>query len=452
MEDHIFIEDLQHTNRGRIPERIFHAKGIGAHGYFEVTHDITKYCAAKIFCEVGKRTPQFTRFSLGISHFGLADTIQRGLRGVATKFYTEEGNWDLTCVSEPVLAANDPLMPLNGANAFFNDPQRNWPVLENAWDWVTLFPESVHFMLITSTDRGIPDGYRHMNSFAINTYKLINRHGEAVYARFTWITEQGIKNIDPLRAVQLAGSNPDHYDQDLVEAINRGDYPWFKLCIQVMTFEEAEKLPFNPFSASKVWPHKQFPLIPVGRMVMNRNTANHHDETEQSAFWPGNLVPGIRASPDKNLTGRFMIYKDNHVHRLGVNYQQIPINQPLKRVTNYQREGRGVYVSQGSAPNYFPNSFGGPVESQEAQELDPSYRECGDVARHDEDPDYYSQPREFWRNVLNDVEKQRTIFNIALTVRQVSIPLQKRTIALFGKVDQDIANRLEEELRKPAPQ
>lgn len=448
MEDHIFLEDFQHMARGRIPERVFHAKGSGVHGYFEVTHDISKYCAASVF-QVGKRTPQFTRFSIGVSQLGSTDTLPRGIRGLSTKFYTEEGNWDLSCLSEPVLVVNDPGMLLNFSNARNNDPKANLPSPDRSWDIVTLLPESVHFMLLAHTDRGIPDGYRHMNAFAINTFKLINKHGEPVFARFHVLTDQGIRNLDPIRAVQLAGANPDYYVQDLVQAIERGDYPSYSVSIQVMTEEQAQDLEFNPFNVTKVWPHKRFPLIPVGKLVMNRNALNHWDETEQSIFFPGNFVPGIRAAPgDKNLAGRIMIYRDAQVYRLGVNHNQWPINRPTNPVQNYQREGRGVITSQAGAPNYFPNSFGGPIESIRAQELDPSFRMCADIGRYEErDPDHYSQPRELWRSVLDEEHKRRTVGNLAASLRPVvRKDIQRRAIELFRKVDEELGSMIEEAL------
>lgn len=444
MEDHVFLEDIQHVGRGRIPERKFHAKGVGVHGYFEVTNDITKYCDAKIFSEVGKRTPQFTRFSIGISQLGSADTIPRGLRGMSTKFYTEEGNWDLSCLTEPVLIANEPGMLLSTSNAGNAETRSNLPDPNRVWDFATLFPESAHFFLLTHTDRGFPDGYRHANQWAINNYMMINQHGETIYARFHLLTDQGVRNLDPIRAGQLAGVNPDYFNEDLIQSINRGDYPSFTMFIQVMTDEQATELDYNPFNVTKIWSQKKFPLIPVGKLVMNRNVENHWDETEQSVYFPGNLVPGLRPAPgDRNFHGRIMIYRDTQLYRLGVNHGQLPINRPLFPVRNYQREGRGVFITQGSAPNYFPNSYGGPVESVRAQELDPPFKVCGDVMRHEEKNfDPYSQPGDFWRNVLDEEHKGRVVVNLTTSLRLTRKEIQERAIKLWENVDEDLGRRL----------
>lgn len=234
-----------------------------------------------------------------------------------------------------------------------------------------------------------------------------------------------------------------------MEAVERGEYPSYTLYVQIMTFEQAEAVLFNPFDPTMMWPQKAFPLIEVGRLTLNRNVQNYWDETEQAVFTPANLIPGIKASPDKVLAGRMFSYQDSQIYRMGVNRMQLPINRPLNPVANYQREGRGVYVSQGAAPHYFPNSFGGPVESERAQELDPSYRACGDVERfEDKDIDFFAQPREYWRNVLDDDHKTRLIENMASSLKTVKREIQKRVIDLFVHVDEEIGNRLEDALEK----
>ena len=437
MEDHVFLEDMQHMARGRIPERAVHAKGTGAHGYFEVTNDITKYCAAKLFSEVGKRTKLFARFSVSITSLGSADT-NRGPRGAGFKMYTEEGNWDLTVLNEPVFPVNSPMKIVSMANSVERNPQSNLPDANARWDWFSYNPEGTHFQLLNFSDRGIPDGYRYLNMWGISTFTLVNQHGESVYTRFFVRSDLGFRALDPVRAVQLAGSNPDYASQDLSDAITRGDYPSYTLLIQVMTLQEAKDLRYDPFDNTKVWSQKKFNPIPVGKIVLTANTANHWDESEQAAFCPVNLVPGIRPSPDKVLADRMFVYQDTQVYRLGVNHNQLPINSPICPVANYLREGRGVYVSQGSAPVYFPNSFGGPVESQRAAELEPSYRVCGEVGRYEDEDDHFWQPRDFWKNVIDAPHRRRLAANIAQSLRTASRPVQRRVIEIFSKVDPEV--------------
>lgn len=449
MEDHVFLEDIQHVNRGRIPERIIHAKGTGVHGYFEVTNDITKYCDSALFSEVGKRTPIFTRFSVAASQLGSADTSVRGVRGMGVKFYTEEGNWDLTLLSEPVFIINDTLKIFSSSNAGSPNPRSNLPDQNANWDFITQTPDMIHFVLWQHSDTGLPDGYRYMDTHALNTYKLINAHGEQVYVRFHIKSDQGVRNLTPERAIQLAGANPDYAAQDLIEAVQRGDFPTYSLKVQIMSFEQAEALDFNPFDVTMIWPQKDFPLIEVGRLTLNRNVQNHWDETEQAVFFPGSFIPGIRPSPDKVLAARIFSYQDTQNYRMGSNRYQLPINRPLNPVANYQRDGRNVYISQGAAPHYFPNSFGGTVESERAQELDPPYKWCGDVKRHDEvEIDYFSQSREFWRNFLDDDHRSRVVNNLATSLRTVEKAIQRRAIKMFSRVDEEISEKLEAALEK----
>lgn len=418
------------------------------HGYFEVTKDITKYCVAKMFGEVGKRTPIFCRMSMGTSQLGLAETGNRGIRGMAVKFYTEDGNYDLTMLGEPAFVHDDPIKQVTSseaANVHMLHTRSNLLDEDSNWDFISQTPAMLHFTLWQHSDTGFPDGYRFFNMFGVNTYKFVNQHGEQVYIRYHNLPDQGVRNLTPEQATSLAGSNPDYATQDLVEAVARGDYPSWTLSVQVMTFEEAEKVPFNPFDPTKLWPQSEFPLLEIGRMTMNRNVQSHWDETEQVVFNPGSFVPGIRASPDKVLHGRIFAYSDAQSFRIGANRNQLPINQPLNRANNYQRDGRSVYLSQGSAPHYFPNSFGGPVESERAAELDPPYKVCGDIIRADErNIDHFMQPREYWRNVLDEGHKGRVIKSIARLLRMVKERVRERSIEMMGNVDEEIAHRLRE--------
>lgn len=449
MLDHFLMEDLQHTMRGRISERLFHARGSAAHGYFEVTKDISRYCGAKLFNDVGKRTPVFTRFSIGSGRLGSAETQSPGLRGMACKFYTEDGNWDLLCNNAVVFMANDPTFANGIQHSTMPEPASNLTNVSRFWDFMSLLPESTFFQIWLLSDWAMPFSYRHMDTFAGNTFKMINKHGEPIFVRFTFTTCQGVRGLTPQRAAQLAGSNPDYLTQDLVEAIERGDYPSWILNIQVMSSEAAASLEYDPFNVTKLWSQEQFPLIEVGRLTLNRNTANHFDEAEQSVFNPGNFVPGIRpAEGDKNLAGRMFAYSDTQMYRMGVNHNQLPINQPLVPVKNYQRDGRGVYVSQGAAPTYFPNSFGGPEESARARELDPTFKMCGDIVRRDNsEDDHFSHAQLFWHSLLED-HQQRLIMNFGNTLRPVLKKIQKRVLGLLENVDSHLAERVEEAINQ----
>lgn len=450
LQDHIFFNSMAHLNRARIPERVAHARGAGAHGYFEVTHDITKYCGAKLFEEIGKRTPVFVRFSTATGEIGTADT-RREHRGFAIKFYTEEGNWDLVGNSSPVFFLGDPMGFTSLLAVARRNPATNLRDPNALWDFVSYRPDTMHQVLFITSDRGIADGYRHIHGFGVHAFMLVNNEGETCYAKFTWRTNQGIRNLSSARGEELAGVDPQYSARDLFTNIEEGNYPSWTFYIQIMTMDEAENWRMNPFDPTKVWPHKEFPLIEVGQLVLNRNVDNHFNETEQAAFSPANLVPGIRPSPDRVLAARMFAYSDTQRYRLGVNHEQLPINAPLTAPRNYLRGGLMNYVSQGAAPNYFPNSLGGPVESERAKKLEKPYRACGEVKRHNFLVDTFVQPREFWNRVLDDGEKRRTVMNITGTLRLALPPIQKRVVNLFSQVSQDLGDMIEEELRKHPP-
>ncbi|TNN00394.1 hypothetical protein fugu_011640 [Takifugu bimaculatus] len=339
VQDVVFTDEMAHFDRERIPERVVHAKGAGAFGYFEVTHDITHYCKAKLFEHVGKTTPIAVRFSTVGGESGSADTV-RDPRGFAVKFYTEEGNWDLTGNNTPIFFIRDALLFPSFIHTQKRNPQTHMKDPDMMWDFWSLRPESLHQVSFMFSDRGLPDGYRHMNGYGSHTFKLVNAKGECVYCKFHFKTDQGIKNLSVEEAGRLASANPDYAIGDLFNAIANGNYPSWTFYIQVMTFEQAEKFHFNPFDLTKVWSHKEYPLIPVGKMVLNRNPVNYFAQVEQMAHDPSNMPPGIEPSPDKMLQGRLFSYPDTHRHRLGANYLQIPVNCPYRaRVANYQRDG-----------------------------------------------------------------------------------------------------------------
>lgn len=365
IQDFHLIDKLAHFDRERIPERVVHAKGAGAHGFFEVTDDVTKFCKAKVFDKVGKKTPIFIRFSTVGGEKGSADT-ERDPRGFAIKFFTEEGNWDMVGNNTPVFFIRDPIKFPDFIHTQKKNPQTNLKCPDMFWDFLSLTPESCHQVTILFSDRGTPDGYRHMNGYSSHTYKWVNAQGEVFYVKWHFKTNSGIKNLPTATAGRLAGEDPDYATRDLFNHIKNGNTAEWTFYAQIMPEKEAETYQWNVLDITKVWPHKDYPLVKVGRIVLNRNPDNYFAETEQSAFSPGHFVPGIEPSNDKMLQGRLFSYPDTHRHRLGVNYQQIPINCPYRtRVINHQRDGPAtVNGNGGSALNYEPNSFSGPVENK----------------------------------------------------------------------------------------
>lgn len=436
LKDFTLIDHLAAFDRERIPERVVHAKGAGAFGYFEVTSDkIQQICRANLFNSVGKKTPVAVRFSTVGGESGSADTA-RDPRGFAVKFYTEEGNWDLVGNNTPIFFIRDPILFPSFIHTQKRNPATHCKDPDAMWDFIGLRPETTHQVSFLFSDRGTPDGYRHMNGYGSHTFKTVNASGEAFYVKWHFKTNQGIKNLSAAAAEQLSASDPDYAIRDLYNAIANENLPSWKVCVQVMSFDEAEKASFNPFDVTKVWPQGTYPLIEVGRMVLDRNPENYFAEVEQIAFAPSHLVPGIEPSPDKMLQGRLFSYADTHRHRLGVNYQSIPVNCPFaSRVANYQRDGNmRVDGNQGSAPNYFPNSFSGPSTTASA-----SWHEeasSGDVARYETgDEDNFSQCGEFFRRVLCGPAKERLTDNIAGNLVNAQEFLQDRVIANFAAAD-----------------
>jgi len=445
MQDTVYMNEMAHFDRERIPERVVHAKGGGAHGYFECTHDITYYTKAAPFQQVGKRTPIFLRFSTVGGEQGSADTA-RDPRGFAIKFYTEEGNWDLVGNNTPIFFIRDPILFPNFIHTQKRNPRTHLKDPHMFWDFISLRPETTHQVMYLFGDRGTPDGFRHMNGYGSHTFKMVNAKGEAVYVKFHCKAKTGCKNLPAQKATELEGADPDYSIRDLYDAIEKGDYPEWRFCIQVMTFAEAEYHKFNPFDVTKVWPHDEYPLIPVGKLVLNRNPQNYFAEVEQSAFCPAHMIPGIEASPDKMLQGRLFSYTDTHFHRLGTNYQQLPINCPYRaRVHNTQRDGPLTYHSQGAAPNYHPNSFHGPAERPSA--LESRFPLTGDVARFNSgDDDNFTQPRALWHKVFDEGQRQRIVDNIAGHLCNAKQFIQDRQVRNFTQVHPDFGARLKKAL------
>jgi catalase len=434
MEDYLLFEKMAAFNRERIPERVVHAKGAGAYGTFTVTHDVTRYTTARIFESIGKQTEVLARFSTVAGEKGSADTA-RDPRGFALKFYTEEGNWDMTGNNTPVFFVRDPLKFSDFIHSQKRLPKSNLRSPTMMWDFWSLSPESLHQVTILFSDRGTPDGYRHMHGFSSHTFSLINAKHERFWAKWHFLTMQGIKNLTAEQADAIAGADPDYSSRDLCEAIERGDYPKWRVCLQVMPEAEAETYRWNPFDLTKVWPHKDYPLIEVGVMELNRNPKNYFNEIEQAAFSPVNIVPGMGYSLDKMLQARLISYPDAHRYRLGVNFESLPVNRPRCPVHNYNRDGFMRFDDNGGdAPNYQPSSFGGPIEDHRFREL--HYSVKGDVGRYDhrEGNDDYTQAGNLFR-LMNPEEKQRLIHNIVNHIKPVTERIQRLQIHHFYRAD-----------------
>ncbi len=449
LQDFTLMDHISAFDRERIPERVVHAKGAGAFGEFEVTSDeIRRYCKANMFEHVGKTTPLAARFSTVGGESGSADTA-RDPRGFAVKFYTEEGNWDMVGNNTPIFFIRDPILFPSFIHTQKRNPSTHCKDADAMWDFMSLRPETVHQFSILMSDRGTPDGYRMMNGYGSHTFKTVNEDGQAFYVKWHFKTDQGIRNLPADEADKIASSDPDYAIRDLYNAIGCGDFPSWTLYIQVMDFDQAQSCPFNPFDLTKVWPHSSYPLIEVGRMTLNRNPKDYFAEVEQIAFAPAHMVPGIEPSPDKMLQARLYSYADTHRHRLGVNYQSIPVNCPFAtKVNTYQRDGVMRVDGNGEGgPNYFPNSFSGPEPS--ATGAMHVYPATGDVDRYETgDEDNFSQCNTFFNKVLSAPERERLTDNIAGNLVGAQDFIQKRVISVFAAVDANYGRMVSDKVNK----
>ena len=434
LQDVWFLEKLAHFDREVIPERRMHAKGSGAYGTFTVTQDITKYTMAKIFSQVGKKTDLFLRFSTVAGERGAADA-ERDIRGVAMKFYTEDGNWDLVGNNTPVFFLRDPLKFPDLNHAVKRDPKTNMRSAKNNWDFWTSLPEALHQVTITMSDRGIPFSYRHMNAYGSHTFSFINAKNERFWVKFHFKTQQGIKNLTDQEAEAIIAKDRESHQKDLFESIEKKDFPRWKLLIQIMPEKEASRVPFNPFDLTKVWPHGDYPLHEVGIMELNRNPENYFAEVEQSAFNPAHIVPGIGFSPDKMLQGRLFSYGDAQRYRLGVNHHMIPVNAPRCPVHGFHRDGAmRVDGNYGGTLGYEPNSYGEWQEQPEFAEPPLSLEGAADHWNHREDDDYYSQPRALF-NKMSPEQKKVLFENTARAMGDAPREIKIRHIGNCMKAD-----------------
>jgi len=447
MSDVHLAEKLAHFNRERIPERVVHAKGAGAHGYFEVTHDVTKYTCAKFLSKVGMKTDVFARFSTVGGEKGSADA-ERDPRGFAVKFYTEEGNYDMTGNNTPVFFIRDPIKFPDFIHTQKRNPANNAKDPDMFWDFLSLTPESIHQVTILFSDRGTPKTFRHMNGYSGHAFKWYTEKGDYWWVKLHLKTEQGAHNLTRDEAQVMIAADRDHATRDLFDSIKKGEFPAWKVQIQVMPPKDAASYRFDPFDVTKVLPHGDYPLIPVGRMVLNRNPENYFAEVEQSAFSPGNLVPGFALAPDKMLQARAVFYHDAHLHRLGPNYDLLPINAPKAARANYQRDGAmRTDANGGPGPNYWPNSFGGPAPESKAGE--PAFDFSGEIGRrpYPKTEDDFVQPGNLYRKVMDDTAREHLVGNIVAHLGGAQKRIQLRQAALFFKADKEYGTRVADGLK-----
>ena len=433
LQDVWLLEKLAHFDREVIPERRVHAKGSGAFGTLKVTHDISRFTKAKVFGEVGKETPLFIRFSTVAGERGAADA-ERDVRGFSIKFYTEEGNWDIFGNNTPVFFIRDPLKFPDFIHTQKRDPRTNMRSNVAAWDFWSRHPESLHQVTILMSDRGIPKNYRQQHGFGSHTFSFINAGNERFYVKFHFKSAQGVENYSDAEAAQVVAHDRESAQRDLYSEIEKGNFPKWHFRIQVMPEADAAKVPYNPFDITKVWPHKDYPLIDVGTIELNRNPENYFADVEQAAFTPANVVPGIGFSPDRLLQGRLFSYGDTQRYRLGVNHHQIPVNAPRCPFHSYHRDGAmRTDGNLGGNVNYEPSRFGDFAQRPQAGEP-PLAAGAVDHYDHREDSDYYSQPGALFR-LFDAGQRERLFANIARHINGVPAEIVERQIEHFRRAD-----------------
>ncbi|MFJ6279709.1 catalase [Arthrobacter subterraneus] len=446
LTDHYLIEKLAQFNRERVPERVVHAKGGGAFGMFETTGDVSKYTKAALF-QPGTTTETLLRFSSVAGEQGSPDTW-RDPRGFALKFYTSEGNYDLVGNNTPVFFIRDGIKFPDFIHSQKRLPGSNLRDADMQWDFWTLSPESAHQVTWLMGDRGLPASWRTMNGYGSHTYQWINEAGEKFWVKYHFKSNQGHETLTGDEAEALAGSDADHHIRDLYENIEQGNFPSWDLKVQVMPYEDAKNYRFNPFDLTKVWPHGDYPLIPVGKLTLNRNPENYFAQIEQATFAPSNFVPGIAASPDRMLQARIFSYADAHRYRVGTNHAQLPVNAPKNEVRNYSKDGASrFFFNSPQTPVYAPNSVGGPAADPSLTGPEGGWENDGDLVRaahtlHAEDDDF-GQAGTLYREVYNDAEKARFLETITGAVGGVTIAdIRERAIQYWTNVDAELGAKL----------
>lgn len=444
LNDHYLIEQMANFNRERIPERQPHAKGGGAFGRFEATHDVSAYTRAAVF-QKGTKTDTLARFSTVAGERGSPDTW-RDPRGFSVKFYTEEGNYDMVGNNTPVFFLRDPLKFQHFIRSQKRRADNGLRDHDMQWDFWTLSPESAHQVTWLMGDRGIPKTWRNMDGFTSHTYMWVNEGGEKFWVKYHFKTDQGIEFLEQDEADKLAGTDGDYHRRDLFDSIKEGNHPSWTMKVQIMPFEEAKTYRLNPFDLTKVWPHADYPLIEVGKLTLDRNPTDYHTEIEQAAFEPNNLVRGIGLSPDKMLLARGFAYADAHRHRLGVNYKEIPVNKPQCPVFSYSKDGAGR-TENVSDPVYAPNSYGGPHADPSQTDDAGLWHSDGDMVRQAytlrEDDDDWTQAGILVRDVMDDAARERLLNNVVGHLSAgVSEQVLKRAIEYWRNVDKDLGDKI----------
>ncbi len=433
MQDWQLIQKLAHQNRERIPERVVHAKGWGAHGVLRITGDISHLtCAAAL--QPGAETPMIARFSTVAGEMGAADH-ERDVRGFALKFYTQEGNWDLVGNNTPVFFVRDPMKFPDFIHTQKRHPRTNLRSSTAMWDFWSLSPESLHQITMLFSDRGLPVSPVHMNGYSSHAYSLWTSGGARVWVKFHFKTRQGHRHYTNAQAREVVGRTREGYQEALFGAIEAGEFPQWTVQVQIMTQAQAEAFPFNPFDLTKVWPHAEFPPIEIGVLELNRNPDNYFAEIEQLAFSPSNVVRGIGHSPDRMLQGRIFSYADAHRYRLGTHYEALPVNRPRCPVHHYHKDGAMRFFEAATNPDayYEPNSFDGP--QQDASFAEPPLDLQGPAGRfdHRDSIDDFTQPRALFL-LFDQAQKARLFDNIAESMRGVPADIAERQIGLFQQV------------------
>ena len=454
LHDHHLVNSLAHFNRENIPDRKPHAKGAGAFGELVITHDISRYTKAALF-QPGARTRALLRFSTVAGEAGSPDTW-RDVRGFALKFYTTEGNWDLVGNNTPVFFLRDPMKFPHFIRSQKRLGDKGLRDQTMQWDFWTLSPETAHQVTYLMGDRGLPRTWRHMNGYGSHTYMLINEAGERFWAKFHFHTNQGVENWSGADAEEIAGQDADFHRRDLFDAIKRGDYPSWRLSIQVMPYEEAKTYRINPFDLTKTWSHADYPLIEVGTLTLNENPENFFAQIDQASFAPSNIVPGIGFSPDRMLLARVFAYADAQRARLGVNHDQIPVNQPLlevrERSNTYTFDGPMRYFHSGAQPTYAANSGGRPYADEQGR-LDSGWEADGEMVLAAqtlrEDDDDFSQAGVLVREVFTEAQRERFVRTVAGGLAQIERPeVLERALWYWSSVDAGIGQRIEQEVAR----
>ncbi len=451
LQDVQFIEKMAHFDRERIPERVVHAKGTGAHGYFQVYKSMAAYTKAEFLQDPDKKTPVFIRFSTVTGGRGSADTV-RDPRGFAVKFYTEDGNYDLVGNNLPVFFIRDAIKFPDMVHAFKGAPDSNIPSASSAhnrfWDFISLTPESTHMITWLFSDRGTPKSYRMQEGFGVNTYVWVNAEGKAVYVKYHWKPKLDVHSIDRHEATRLAGLDPDYLSRDFYDTIARGEEVEYELNVQLMDIADELKQNFDPLDATKTWPEDKFPLMAVGKMVLNRNPENFFTDVEQAAFCPASIVPGIEFSADKLLQGRTFTYTDTQRYRLGANYLQLPVNRPLVPVNNNQRDGSMQSGAFSGSVNYEPNSLAGGMPMEAPAGTSRLYRVDGEVMRRKIGiTNDFGQAGERIRS-LSKMDQEHLVDNLVSDLMHIDKPIQQRVVDNLTKADQELGRYVAEGLKR----